>query len=57
MQIPFDYYTSFNFSNSFKTLSSAGGFGIILSVASISLSNRYMAAQLNESIKKVCHDH
>ena len=57
MQIPFDYYTSFNFSNSFKTISSAGGFGIILSVASISLSNRYMAAQLNESIKKVCHDH
>jgi len=57
MQIPFDYYTSFNFSNSFKTILSAGGFGVILSVGSISLSKRHVAAQLNETIKKVCQDH
>ncbi|MBE18548.1 MAG: hypothetical protein CMO11_01060 [Thaumarchaeota archaeon] len=57
MQIPFDYYTSFNFSNSLKTILSAGGFGVILSVSSISLSKRYISAQLNETIKKVCKDH
>ena len=54
MQIPFDYYTSFDSLNSIKSLSIAGAFGLVLSLSSINLSNRYEGAELTESVKDTC---
>ena len=54
MQIPFDYYTSFDSLNSIKSLSIAGALGLVLSLSSINLSNRYEGAELTESVKANC---
>ena len=54
MQIPFDYYTSFDSLNSIKSLSIAGALGLVLSLSSINLSNRYEGAELTESVKATC---
>ena len=55
MQIPFDYSTGFNSSDSFKSIISAGTLGLAISLSSINLSRRTEGAKLTESVKEQCN--
>lgn len=56
MQIPFDYYTGFNSTNSFKSILIAGTLGVAVSLSSITMSRRSEAAELTESVKELCNN-
>ena len=55
MQIPFDYSTGFNSSDSFKSIISAGTLGLVISLSSINLSRRTEGAELTELVKEQCN--
>ena len=55
MQIPFDYSTGFNSSDSFKSIISAGTLGLAISLSSINLSRRTEGAELTELVKEQCN--
>ena len=55
MQIPFDYSTGFNSSDSFKSIISAGTLGLAISLSSINLSRRTEGAELTELVKEECN--
>ena len=55
MQIPFDYSTGFNSSDSFKSIISAGTLGLVISLSSINLSRRTEGAELTELVKEECN--
>tara|TARA_B100000029_G_scaffold121071_1_gene114409 strand:+ start:14712 stop:17051 length:2340 start_codon:yes stop_codon:yes gene_type:complete len=57
MQIPFDYSTGFNSSDSFKSIISAGTLGLVISLSSLNLSRRTESAELTESVKEQCNNY
>ncbi|MCH2403933.1 MAG: hypothetical protein MK229_02315 [Nitrososphaerales archaeon] len=57
MQIPFDYSTGFNSSNSFKSILAAGTIGVAMSLSSINLSRRSECAELTELVKEQCNNY
>ena len=57
MQIPFDYSTGFNSTDSFKSIIAAGTIGVVVSLSSINLSRRTEGAELTESVKEQCNSY